>query len=188
MRKIFTLILALIFLSIFQPCKAEDMDFWDEPMKIDEAAKSQQKAVTDQEFEKVLKMFKKKTKEQPKPKGNPIGPQLQENQTPPDANAFKQTYETYPTVMIPVTLVTDNGSEIPPGYYRILAVKKDYGYFLNFYQGSSIIARTRAFDTGDDHSQKSLNYTKVIPFSNNYMKVIFGDIDCNIEAKLLIRN
>ena len=106
----------------------------------------------------------------------------------PDANAFKVTYEEYPTVMIPVTLVTPNLTEIPPGYYRILSVKNGNDYYLNFYQGNALIAKVSAINTGNDHNQKSLNYAKVIPVDNDiYMNVIYGDIDCNIEARLVIK-
>lgn len=179
-----------MFVSL--PSCAFDDDFWDEPMKIDSDAKSQQKAVTDQEFNKILDFFnkkKKKKEEKKKPKGTPIGSQIPEGQEPQiDNNVIKTTYEDYPTVMIPVTLLAPDGAEIPPGYYRILSVKKDNGiFFLNFYQGNSIIAKVRAYETGNDHNQKSLNYAKVIPVNDEYMNVIYGDIDCNIETKLDIK-
>ncbi len=180
---------AAMLFSAF-PAVAED-DFWDEPMKIDAAAKSQQKAVTDQEFNKVINFFnkkKKKQEEKKKPKGQPIGPQIPEGAAVPDSNSFKVTYEAYPTVMIPVTLVTEERVEIPPGFYRILSVKKDNDFYLNFYQGNSIIAKIRAINTGNDYNQKSLNYAKVMPVEGNrYMNVIYGDIDCNIEAQLEIK-
>lgn len=190
--KRFLLLISLCFLcNSFLPALAEsDGDFWDEPMKIDEAAKSQQKAVTDQEFEKVMKMFEKKKKKKAdknKPKGSAIGPAMQEGAPPPDSNAFKTTYEDYPTVMIPVTLITSEYTEIPPGYYRILSAKKGGEYYLNFYQGNSLIAKVLALNTGNDHNQKSLNYTKIIPLNDKYMEVIYGDIDCNIEARLNIK-
>ena len=57
---------------------------------------------------------------------------MQEGMQAPDADAFKVTYEEYPTVMIPVTLLTPNLTEIPPGYYRILSVKKENNYY-NYY-------------------------------------------------------
>ena len=55
--------LFILLLFLFAPnfASADDADFWDEPVKIDNAAKSQEKAVTDQEFNKVLNFFKKKT-------------------------------------------------------------------------------------------------------------------------------
>ena len=119
MKKFFLLFLSFIFLTSLAPAIADDADFWDEPMKVDQAAKNQEKAVTNQEFEKVMKFFekrKKKKEEKKRPKGSPIGPQIQEGMQAPDANAFKVTYEEYPTVMIPVTLVTPNLTEIPPGF------------------------------------------------------------------------
>ncbi len=191
MKKFFLLFLSFIFFTTLAPAIADDADFWDEPMKVDQAAKNQEKAVTNQEFEKVMKFFEKKKKkkeEKNRPKGAPIGPQIQEGMQAPDANAFKVTYEEYPTVMIPVTLVTPNLTEIPPGYYRILSVKNGNDYYLNFYQGNALIAKVAAINTGNDHNQKSLNYAKVIPVDNDmYMNVIYGDIDCNIEARLVIK-
>ena len=191
MKKFFILLLSLIFLNQILPVFADDTDFWDEPLKVDQAAKNQEKAVTNQEFEKVMKFFerkKKKQEEKNRPKGAPIGPQIQEGAALPDANSFKVTYESYPTVMIPVTLLTPNLTEIPPGYYRILSVKNGADYYLNFYQGSSLIAKVPAINTGNDHNQKSINYAKVIPVDNDrYMNVIYGDIDCNIEAQLDIK-
>ena len=137
----------------------------------------------DKKYQKKLQKEEKK-----RPKGSPIGPQIQEGMQAPDANAFKVTYEEYPTVMIPVTLVTPNLTEIPPGYYRILSVKNGNDYYLNFYQGNALIAKVAAINTGNDHNQKSLNYAKVIPVENDtYMNVIYGDIDCNIEARLVIK-
>ena len=130
----------------------------------------------------------KKKEDKNKPKGAPIGPQMQEGATPADSNSFKVTYEDYPTVMIPVTLITADHKEIPPGYYRILSAKKENGYFLNFYQGSSLVAKISAIETGDDHNQKSLNYAKVIPVNDSFMNVIYGDIDCNIEAVVRIKH
>ena len=174
------------------PCAAFDDDFWDEQIKIDEAAKSQQRAVTDQEFNKVLDFFnrkKKKKEDKKKPKGAPIGPQLPEGQTPPsDSNVLPAKYDDYPTVMIPVTLVTPAGTEIEPGYYRILSVKaQNRTFFLNFYQGNQLIAKIPAREVNTDHNQQSLNYAKIIPVNDMYMDVIYGDIDCNIEARLDIK-
>lgn len=191
MKRFLTSGFILLFCSLMLPAFADDGDFWDEPMKIDSDAKNQQRAVTDQEFEKVMKFFEKKKKKKEdknKPKGAPIGPQMQEGATPADSNSFKVTYEDYPTVMIPVTLITAEHKEIPPGYYRILSAKKENGYFLNFYQGSSLVAKIPAIETGDDHNQKSLNYAKVIPVNDSFMNVIYGDIDCNIEAVVRIKH
>lgn len=192
MKRFLTFYLLVMFLAPALPCDAFDDDFWDEPIKIDEAAKSQQKAVTDKEFNSVLDFFtrnKKKKEEKKKPKGAPIGPQLPEGQMPPsDSNVIPATYDDYPTVMIPVTLVTPGGAEIEPGYYRILSVKaENRTFFLNFYQGNQLIAKIPAREVNTDHNQQSLNYAKIIPVNDMYVNVIYGDIDCNIEARLDIK-
>ena len=190
MKRILSLTFLICLVTLSLPALADDGDFWDDPMKIDSEAKNQQKAVTDQEFEKVMNFFEKKKKkkeEKNKPKGAPIGPQMQENIQPADANSFKVTYEEYPTIMIPVTLINYDYNEITPGFYRILSVKKDNKYYLNFYQGNSLIAKVPAINTGNDHNQKSLNYAKIIPVNDKFMDIIYGDIDCNIEARVEIK-
>lgn len=190
MKRILSLTFSICLATLSLPVLADEGDFWDEPMKIDSEAKNQQKAVTDQEFEKVMNFFEKKKKkkeEKNKPKGAPIGPQMQENIQPADANSFKVTYEEYPTIMIPVTLINYDYNEITPGFYRILSAKKDNQYYLNFYQGNSLIARVPAINTGNDHNQKSLNYAKIIPVNDKFMDIIYGDIDCNIEARVEIK-
>ncbi len=194
MRKISLILLILLFSLSLVPAIADDgEDFWDEPMKVDSAAKSQQKAVTDQEFEKVMKMFEKKKKkkeEKNRPKGSPVWDANSESEGQQDlvSGALKNQKADYPTVMIPVTLITPYMSEIPPGFYRILSAKNQEGYFINFYQGNSLVAKIKAIDTGNDYNQKSLNYAKIIPVNDDYMKVIYGDIDCNIEARLDIKH
>ena len=182
-----------MFIFPVLPCSAFDDDFWDEPMKVDSAAKSQQKAVTDQEFEKVMKMFEKKKKkkeEKNKPKGNPVWDANSESEGQQDlvSGALKNQKADYPTVMIPVTLIAPGGTEIEPGYYRILSVKAPNNtFFLNFYQGNQLIAKIPAYAVNTDHNQQSLNYAKVIPVNDMYMYVIYGDIDCNIEARVDIK-
>lgn len=194
MKKILSaIIFGFVFLTGCNAFAADD--FWDEPMKIDEAAKTQEKSVTNQEFEKVMQFFerkKKKKEEKKKPKGAPLWEQNvpdAEEKTPSNdiSGVLKNIKEDYPTAMLPVTLITPQMTEIPPGYYRILSAKNDYGYFINFYQGNQLIAKVKAQNTGNDHNQKSLNYAKLIPFNDEYMKVIYGDIDCNLEARLLIK-
>ncbi len=192
MKKISLLFLIIFFSASIVPAYAEiSDDFWDEPMKIDSAAKSQQKSVTNQEFEKVMQFFEKKKKkkeEKDRPKGNPVW----ENNSGQDSQdsisgVLKNMKDDYPTLMIPVTLITPELTEIPPGYYRVLSAKNDSGYFINLYQGNSLIAKIKAKNTGNDHNQKSLNYAKIIPTEDNYMNLIYGDIDCNIEAILPIK-
>ena len=192
MKKFLTCYILLMFLLPALPCAAFDDDFWDEPIKVDNEAKSQQKAVTDQEFNKVLNFFtrkKKEKEEKKKPKGAPIGPQIPEGQMPSvDNTVIKNAKDDYSTVMIPVTLITRDGKEIEPGYYRILPVKSGNKiYYLNFYQGNQLIAKIPAYESATDHNQKSLNYAKVIPVEDRYMNVIYGDIDCNIEARVDIK-
>ena len=75
MKRFLLLLVLFLMCNSTTPVVAADADFWDEPMKVDQAAKNQEKAVTNQEFEKVMQFFEKKKKKQEekkRPKGQPI--------------------------------------------------------------------------------------------------------------------
>jgi hypothetical protein len=60
MKKNILLLIALSLIFSQSVANAEfDDDFWDAPMQIDQEAKSQQKTVTDKEFEKVMSVYEK---------------------------------------------------------------------------------------------------------------------------------
>ncbi len=184
MKKIFAFLIALTFLSTV--VYADD---WDDYIEVDEAAKSQQKTVTKDEFEKVLKQFKNKREEKAKQK---LKKKMGESRMPKDENFSDLTilnnmYDAYPTLMVPADLITADYKEIPAGFYRIMSVKKEDSYFMNFYQGNSIIARVPSIVTDNDYNQESLNYAKIIPISDKEVKFIYGDIDCNLEAVLFLK-
>ena len=184
MTKFLVLTTALIFFANAAFC--EGLDDWDDYIKIDEAAKSQQKTVTKDEFEKVMQQFEKKNKKKEKSKIKG------ESRTPEDeafgnVQIFKELYETYPTILVPTDLITTDGQEIPTGFYKIMSVKKPNGYFMNFYQGNSLIARVKSDITQNDYNQKTLNYAKMIDNDENSVKFIYGDIDCNLESLIYIK-
>ena len=143
-----------------------------------------QKASKKHEFEKVMQRFEKKKKEKPKIKGESRTP---EDESFGNVQIFKEMYETYPTILVPTDLVTQDGQEIPTGFYRIMSVKKPHEYFMNFYQGNSLIARVKSNKTDNDFNQKTLNYAKMIENDENTVRFIYGDIDCNLETLIYIK-
>lgn len=177
----------IIFFVLFIPCNCVLADDWDDMLMFDSAAAAQPKVVTEDEFEKTIQMFEKKPTRKElrnnKKMGTAIVPNAQEQGK---IEVIKGLYETYPTIMVPVNLVTREMQEIPVGYYRIMSVKKPNEHYINFYQGNSLIARVRANATDDDYDQKTLNYAKILPFSDSCVKFIYGDLDCNLEAVINI--
>ena len=186
--RIILLILCLLIPQL--PIMAEDADFWDKPMQVDAEAKNQ-KPITDAEFEKVMSQLEKKKKkkqEKNKFKGAPSTPGI-ENLN--DMKVLNNLYDTYPTIMIPLNLISQDNQLIEAGFYRVMSVKKPNEFYLNFYQGNTLVARVRAFETQNDHNQKTLNYIQLIKpdiENANYMQVIYGDLDCNLETYLNIKN
>lgn len=178
----------MIFSGLGNFCFADD---WDDYIKIDDAAKNQQKTVTQDEFEKVMSRYEKKGKDAKNGKGKTKikgSPMMQPSDDAKDAEVLKTIYDTYPTIMVPLDLITADNVEIATGFYRVMSVVKPYGHFLNFYQGNSLIAKVRSNDTNDDYGEKSLNYAKIIPLDERSVRFIYGDIDCNLETVLRVKN
>ena len=182
MKKFLLISAAIIFVSSAAFC--DDMGEWDDYIKIDDAAKNQQKAVTKDEFEKVMQRFEKKKEEKPKVKGESRTP---EDESYGNVKIFKELYETYPTILVPTDLITADGQDIPTGFYRIMSVNNSAGNYMNFYQGNSLIARVKSQRTENDYNQKTLNYAKMIENDDCSVKFIYGDIDCNLEALIFIK-
>lgn len=159
-------------------------DEWDDYMKIDDAAKNQQKTVTQDEFEKVMQRYEKKKKTKPAVKGESRVP---ESEDYGNVQIMNDMYNTYPTIMVPIHLITADEQEIPAGFYRIMSAKKPNAYYINFYQGNSLVAKVKANTTDNDYNQKTLNYAQMIENNEKTVKFIYGDIDCNLETVINIK-
>lgn len=187
MKKFFILLSASIFLISGAYC-AEDSavsDEWSDIGKMQDAWDGQ-KIITDDMFEKIIKQRTKKVNEKAEKRlkkklGEPIDPN---NTNSIDIGTIKKVTEDYPTLLVPKTLISGTNT-VPAGFYRVLAAEsKDGRFYINFYQGSSLIAKIPAIETEDDFDAETINYAKIIYTQNDCRaKVVYGCLDYNLVAE-----
>ena len=83
---------------------------------------------------------------------------------------------------IPVNLVIDD-VPMDKGFYKVIAEKdKNNDINLLFYQSQFFKGKVRACETSDDYDQDSINFVKLLPYNEQFVKIIFGSLDFNAYA------
>lgn len=199
------LLLILLLLAFYPMAHADDMDpldsmsdSWDAYSKTIDKSFDGQKPVTDDTFNKTIEnikakrsqkhfLFWTKKKQDIKPLSPiPFKPDTYDNS---EMQSLYNKIENNPTIMIPTTVITDNDIILQPGYYKLSNKKENDGtYSLLLSQGTTVIATIPAKRSTQDYEQKEINYYNVIPVSDKYLKIIYGNLDLGIETLLEIKN
>lgn len=188
-KKIFLLLIAIV---ITLPVLAEEDD-WAKYDNIDNAWDGQ-KIITNKQFEETMNALEeKKNKKLKKQKEKAIrkfkGNSLHDNMDPHKDNIESQTpleeMEECQVINIPVDFVQD-GKIVEKGFYRVIGEKKDDGVYLELYQAHDLIAKIKARETKDDFQQEYIQFVKLLPYNDSYMKIIFGCLDFNAYAYINI--
>ena len=190
-------IIALIVLAIInivgtiiidkQVCKAEEVgDSWNEMMDFDNSIQGQ-KPITDSEFNKVVKQLEQRKKTKRKKKNEiPLPNQMEQN----EMSYLKDHLESTITILLPTESMTKDAKQIIPiGFYKLVAdidKTKEKNHYINLYQGHRLIAKIEARETLEDFGQESINFAKIIQTDDQRLKVIYGSLDVNLEADLII--
>lgn len=177
-------ILSLIFCSpvVFA-------DSWDDFSNLDRIWDGQ-KSITNQEFEQVMEKLEEKGKQkeekQLKKKRKKLfgsGTTLHEELNP-DGNITElgdlKPKEEGILINVPVNLVFD-GKVLEKGYYKIIAEKDstDGKKYVNFYQSQFLKGRLEVTETEDDYGEETLDFAKIIPYNDSFVKLIVGSIEFN---------
>ncbi len=188
-KKILLLLIAVILAA---PVLAEEVD-WSKYDNIDNAWDGQ-KIITNKQFEDTMNALEeKKNKKLKKQREKAIrkvkGSSLHDNMDAHKDNIESQTpleeMEDCQLLSIPVDFVLD-GKPIEKGFYRIIGEKKDDGVYLELYQSHKLIAQIKARETKDDFNQEYIQFVKLLPYNDQYMKIIFGSLDFNAYAYINI--
>lgn len=187
MKKILT-ILIIFLLGTVQLCLAED---WDDFSNLDRAWDGQ-KSITNKEFEQAIDTLEtnKKKKEAKQRKklirkigggGTSLHPDLNPDSEIKSLDPVKKTEEGL-LLNIPVNLVID-GQTLEKGFYKIVAKKdEDNNIFLMFYQSQYFKGKVRASETNDDYDSDSIDFVKLVPYNEQFVKIIAGCLDFNAYA------
>ncbi len=180
----------IIALCILAPMSfAED---WDDFSNLDRAWDGQ-KTITNKEFEEVMDALqanqKKKEAKQRKKAIKKIGgggTSLHSDLNPD--KSFSEIQKVSPEqegilVNVPVHLMID-GNVLEKGYYKLIAQRdeKDKKIYILFYQSQFLKGKVQAEETEDDFGEENLDFARLIPYNDSFVKMVFGCIDFNAFA------
>lgn len=183
MRKSFLLIL-LFALAI--PVLADD---WDDFGNV-ERMWDGQKSITNKEFDQVVDALEanKKQKEEKQRKkkikkisggGNSLHTELNPDKEIREIPDLKNKGEEGILVNVPVNLIFGD-KVLEKGYYKVIPRKDDNKkVFVSFYQSQFFKGELEVNETDDDFGEEDLDFAKILPYNDSYMRMIFGSLDFN---------
>ena len=192
MKRYFCILLILAFLS---PCKILADDFFDNYTGIDRAWDGQ-KPITNQEFEKAIDTLTSKQKQKDaKAKKKKIkkisggGTSLHKNLEPlseinEQESLKEKTKQEGQLLNIPVDFIID-GQVLERGFYNIFGEKdKNNEVYLSFYQAHALKGKVKAYQTNNDFDSELLDFVQMLPYDEEYIKVMYDSLDFNAYAYL----
>lgn len=153
-----------------------------------------QKAVSDNKLKKTIEQVKecslsakqRKLKEQMKP----LSPAYDEEHFKnfADENDSQSELKKSHTVMIPTSVYGDDGTVIPPGYYKLSCRKTgDNVYVLDLSQGTRLVLSVNAVQTKQDLEQDSINFCNAEIIDGNRVRLMYGSIELNLVGYLYFK-
>lgn len=186
MKKILLFIFILNLLYLPALADEIDMNLNDYVPSVENAFYGQ-KQITDEDFEKTMKKIEEKKNKKSWWQKRKKGESLYKEEPSKDTFFENMTAENI-LLCVPLNLITYDAVEIPSGHYEIKGYKKKNKVYLEFRQARSIVAKIEAKETENDYGEKAINFAKLLPYDENYVKVIFGSIDFNAYAFIPIDN
>ena len=186
MKKLFLILFAVSLLPL---CAYSDD--WDNFSDIDRAWDGQD-AITNKQFEEAIDTIEgnKKKKEAKQRKklikkigggGTSLHPDLSPDSEIKSLAPLKEN-EDGMLLNVPVNLIINN-MPLEKGFYKVIAEKDKKGeIYLSFYQSQYFKGKVKAVETTEDYSQENLDFVELIPYNENFVKIIFGSLDFNAFA------
>ncbi|MBR2430205.1 hypothetical protein IKB17_01920 [bacterium] len=184
-------------LIIFFTINSVLADSWDDLSELSNMWDGQ-KTITNQEYEEVINALeekkneveeKKNKKHQKKLFGSGSTLHSLSKDTKGDKNILDINNDDGIVLNVPVKVVISDGY-LEKGYYKVLPEVDDEtkNTYLKFYQSQFLKAKIQVTETDDDFGEETLDFAKLIPHDNSFVKLIFGSIKFNAYAYLPYEN
>ena len=167
MKKYLVLLFSIFILANI-PVFSDDL--WDNYG--DHNAYGKQQFVSDQDFDKAVESKKRKKK---RDKNVPKGEAFHKANETQSINVESQE----PNILCVPAILVFGETNIPVGHYQVMGEKKNGKPVLKLYQAHYLIAEIPAIETQDDYEQESVNFVKMLEYSDSQLKLIFGSLDFN---------
>lgn len=193
-------ILTLFFLFLFFLCPKSYADdsgnLLDINFDVDRVWDGQQ-SVTNQEFDNVVEKIEDnvKKKEEKKRKkrlkklfgsGTTLHKELNPDNDVKEFDILKPNKDGV-LVNIPVDLYFNNNI-LEKGFYKLEPVrdKKTKKIYINFYQSHSYKGKIEVNETQNDFGKEQIDFAEILPYNEDFVKLIFGSIDFNAYVYISI--
>ncbi len=181
----------LVILAIFVLCSPICAQEWDDFADIDKAWDGQ-KSITNKEFEEVMDALNQKQNKSDEKKKKKLikkigggGTSLHSDLDPlKNIVGVPKLEDECDGILInvPVNLLLDE-KVLEKGYYNVVAERdKNEKIYISFYQSQFFKGKLPVIETEDDFDEKNLDFAKILPYSESFVKIIFGSIDFNAYA------
>ena len=71
------------------------------------------------------------------------------------------------------------------GFYKVIGERDKEGrLYINFYQSQYFKGKIEVYETQEDYDEKEIDFAKVKPYNDSFVKIIFGSIDFNAYVYL----
>jgi hypothetical protein len=84
-------------------------------------------------------------------------------------------------INIPVNLLINN-EFLERGFYKISGKVVENKFYVEFYQSQFLKGKIEVIETNEDFDEEDLNFAKIIPYNESFVKLIFGSLDFNAYA------
>ena len=188
MRKISFLTVVYIILTLL----TVRADSWDDFSSVDRMWDGQ-KSITNKEFEQVIEKLEEKSnqKEEKKQKkrfkkifggGTTLHSELNPDNDIQEIEQFKSKEEGL-LVNIPVQIYIDE-KVFEKGYYKIIGERdsETNKLYAKFYQSQFFKGQVELTETEDDFGEETLDFARILPYNESFVKLIFGSVDFNAFA------
>ena len=186
--------LILLFLCLSMSWVVAD-DFFDNYAGIEHSWDGQ-KVVTDKEFEQAIDTLTKKQKhKEEKARKKKIkkisggGTSLHKGLEPTgeileQESVNKKDKPEGQLLNIPVDVILED-KILEKGFYNVFGEKdSDGNVFLFFYQAHSLKGKIKAYTTNNDFDSETLDFVQMVPYDENFIKVMYGSLNFNAYAYL----
>ena len=182
----------LLLLIFFKVTSLSFADSWDDFANLDTLWDGQ-KSITNKEFDEVVEKLEEKANIQEEKKknkkikklfgtGTTLHNELNPSKNISEFDVLKENNDGV-LINIPVDLVI-NDKVLEKGYYQVFGErdKENNKIYINFYQSHFFKAKLEVVETKDDFNEKQLDFAKLLPYNDSFVKIIFGSIDFNAYA------
>lgn len=84
-------------------------------------------------------------------------------------------------VNVPVDLMVD-GKFLEKGFYKVIGKSENHKLYIEFYQSQFFKGKVEVKETNDDFGEEDINFAKIVPYNDAFVKIIFGSLDFNAYA------